>query len=108
MHCWAVLWIAALASACYVDVQSGDPPGNREIAADASPFPDDDVLRFNQIQAKGTHNSYHVAAAEPVATAHAYSHAPLWTQLDAFGVRQLELDLHLTRSGSFDPQRMHW
>jgi Phosphoinositide phospholipase C, Ca2+-dependent len=50
-------------------------------------------LRVNHLQAKGTHNSYHLAS--PAAPFHLdYSHAPLRVQLEAQGVRQFELDVH--------------
>ena len=54
----------------------------------------DDVLRIQHIQCKGTHNSYHVAKAKPLDPALAYTHAPLEVQLESQGVRQFELDLH--------------
>lgn len=55
--------------------------------------PLDDTLRINHLQAKATHNSYHLAKAGGPSE-YAYSHAPLDQQLDAQGVRGLELDLH--------------
>lgn len=61
------------------------------------------TLRLNDIQVVGTHNSYHLEAspAESVVRRNAgfddsplaYSHASLTEQLEAQGVRQLELDL---------------
>ena len=56
-------------------------------------YPLDDVLRLNQIQCEGTHNSYHIAG--PIYT---YDHPPLDQQLDE-GVRQFELDVHYTNNG---------
>jgi hypothetical protein len=56
-------------------------------------YPLDDVLRMNQVQVKGTHNSYHVRPTGYVNQDWDYSHLPLDQQLDA-GVRQFELDLH--------------
>lgn len=58
-------------------------------------------LRVNHLQAKGTHNSFHVAS--PGALSHInYSHATLREQLEAQGVRQLELDVHWrAREGRF-------
>jgi hypothetical protein len=55
-------------------------------------------LRLNHMQAKGTHNSYHVAPFLPVARALNYTHAPLDIQLSKQGVRHFELDVH--RCGS--------
>src|SRR5690606_15901228 len=63
--------------------------------AGPSPYPLDDVLRLNHVQAKGTHNSYHLEPDNPIDPSHRYSHAPLDVQLDRAGVRQFELDLHL-------------
>lgn len=63
-------------------------------------YPLDDVLRFDQLQAKGSHNSYHLEPESPFDGSHRYSHPPLDQQL-ALGVRQFELDLHLTANGVF-------
>lgn len=55
--------------------------------------PLDDTLRMNHLQAKATHNSYHLA--KPGASPEfAYTHAPLDVQLESQGVRALELDIH--------------
>jgi hypothetical protein len=51
----------------------------------------DDVLRFDQIQARGTHNSYHVQTSDLAPWA--YDHLPLDRQLGEQGVRQFELDV---------------
>jgi hypothetical protein len=61
-----------------------------------TPLPEDDVLQVNHVQAKGTHNSYHVETAGNTLADWHYTMAPLDVQLGAQGVRQLELDLHLT------------
>ncbi|MCA9489499.1 MAG: hypothetical protein KC621_06235 [Myxococcales bacterium] len=55
------------------------------------PPPLDGVLTFADLQAKGTHNSYHVATSE--AEVWDYTHAVLPTQADEQGVRQFELDV---------------
>lgn len=58
-------------------------------------YPRDDVLRLNHLQAKGTHNSYHQPTADAAQIAPLnYTHQPLDVQLDAEGVRQVELDTH--------------
>ncbi len=59
-----------------------------------TPYPNDEMLRLNQIQCKGTHNSYHQLPDEEVAPDWLYEHAPLDVQLEEFGVRQVELDVH--------------
>lgn len=61
----------------------------------------DDVLRFDHVQVKGTHNSYHQEPANPVDDSHRYSQPTLTDQLDLHHVRQLELDLHLTEQGQW-------
>lgn len=64
-------------------------PALRTTAPAAHPM--DDVLRVNQLQAEGTHNSYHVRP-EPYHPDWDYTMAPLDVQLDEQGVRKLELD----------------
>ena len=54
----------------------------------------DDVLRVNHIQAKGTHNSFHLKNAAKVIPEWDYEFAPLDVQLDKQCVRQLEIDVH--------------
>lgn len=69
-----------------------EAPSNNP-AADAGA--DDGVidLRLDQIQIKGTHNSYHIAPDMPVLDDFDYTHAPLTAQLNA-GIRQFEFDIH--------------
>ncbi len=57
--------------------------------------PSETALRLNQIQAKGTHNSYHLRPSLLLSKEWNYSHATLDRQLGAGGVRQFELDVHL-------------
>lgn len=68
----------------------------------ADRYPLDDLLRFNHVQARGTHNSYHLEPAMPFDSSHRYSHLPLDRQLGELGVRQLELDVHLHIGGHFE------
>ncbi len=63
---------------------------------DAGPtfhYAHDDTLRLNQFQAKGTHNSYHIAQPDAIKPL-AYTHAALDVQFRTQGVRQIELDTH--------------
>jgi hypothetical protein len=53
----------------------------------------DDSLRVNHLQAKATHNSYHLPPALPIG-AWNYGRAPLDEQLEREGVRGVELDVH--------------
>ncbi len=58
-------------------------------------YPNDSILRLNHLQAKGTHNSYHIEdpSTSRSIPEYRYTHKPLNQQLDA-GVRQIELDIH--------------
>ena len=60
-----------------------------------TPGPLDDSLRLHHVQALATHNSTHIEPDTVLDDSHRYTHAPLATQLDAYGVRGFELDLHL-------------
>jgi len=55
--------------------------------------PQDDILSLHDVQALGTHNSYHIEPELPL-QAWAYSHLPLDEQLGIQGVRQFELDVY--------------
>ena len=74
---------------------------------DAAPLPDayphpPESLRFNAVQAKGTHNSYHIEPANPIHDSHRYTQPPLDVQLAEHGVRQFELDVHARVEGGFN------
>lgn len=70
---------------------AGDEPGDGPNEPRRPSYPLDDVLTFADLQAKGTHNSYHVETT-PVG-AWEYTHEPLGVQLEEQGVRQFELDV---------------
>jgi hypothetical protein len=61
-----------------------------------NPYPLDGVLRLQDVQMLGTHNSYHVRPTDrrvaPTEPAN-YTHPPLDVQLSRQGVRSLELDV---------------
>lgn len=61
-------------------------------------YPMDDVLRMNHVQAKATHNSYHVETAGNTLAEWRYTHAPLDVQLESQGVRAVELDTRLVEA----------
>ena len=67
------------------------------VRADVDPYPQDDTLRLNHVQAIGTHNSDHLLSPlypnGPPAMFD-YEHAPLDVQLDEQGVRKFELDVY--------------
>jgi hypothetical protein len=57
-------------------------------------YPLDSDLAFQDLQTKGSHNSYHLETTDGLIPEWEYSHAPLSTQLATQGIRQLELDLY--------------
>jgi len=77
------------------DDHGGDDDDDSDDDDDAQypDYPNDDRLRLNHLQAKGTHNSYHVQREGWSYPEHKYTHEPLDVQLD-LGVRQFELDVH--------------
>lgn len=62
----------------------------------------DDQLGLHQVQALGTHNSYHIEPAQPADDSHRYTQPPLEEQLDLYGVRQMEWDVHLHQDGHYE------
>jgi hypothetical protein len=58
--------------------------------------PQDDALRLDHLQAKSTHNSYHLEPEGNTLDDWRYSHLPLDRQLEEQGVRQVELDLRFS------------
>ncbi len=61
------------------------------------PYPLDDVLRLNQIQVLGTHNSYHRRPSTEIPGDWTdYEHPPLDVQLGEEGIRSVELDVSNT------------
>ncbi|MBZ0270648.1 phosphatidylinositol-specific phospholipase C1-like protein [bacterium] len=60
---------------------------------DSVEYPNDDELTINDVQALGTHNSYHIEPPFFPWPDYLYTDAPLDEQLD-IGVRQFELDIH--------------
>jgi hypothetical protein len=81
-----VLAVAALAAAGASTAARAAEPAGR-----GGPPP-----RLNDLQARGTHNSYHRDPGFPgrEQVGWDYSHAPLAAQLEELGVRQVELDVH--------------
>ena len=61
-----------------------------------------DALRLNQLQLRGTHNSYHQRPALVLHATHDYQQPSLTDQLTIHGIRQFELDVHLSAEGSFE------
>jgi hypothetical protein len=105
-----LLGIAAAALVAVAACQSAESdPGRPAGPDDRDEVGEGALLRFNQIQVLGSHNSYHVQP-EPALldTLHStlgdqargfeYTHRPLADELDA-GVRQVELDVFLDDPG---------
>src|SRR3954471_7831921 len=114
MHRTVTRRIVAVLVVLLVACSSG---GGRSAASSApKSYPHDDELRLNQIQTVGSHNSYHVQA-EPklfealkgfsadLANSVEYTHAPLDTQFDTSGVRQIELDVFADPAGGLYASR---
>jgi hypothetical protein len=107
----AVAVLLATVSAC-----SGGGGGARGSSSAPPTYPHDDTLRLNQIQALGTHNSYHVQADQKLfdalksfdaslAASIEYSHPPLDEQFDNEGIRQIELDVFADPAGGLYAHR---
>lgn len=105
-HISVLAAMMALAPAC--SSESNPPPASTPDAALPSGpvtrprrdfgYPMDDVLRMNHVQAKATHNSYHVETAGNTLAEWKYNHAPLDVQLESQGVRAVELDTRLVEA----------
>jgi hypothetical protein len=77
------------------------PAGCSARTAEVTPYPRDNQLRINQLQAVATQNSYHLRpSGQAVVPKWDYAYPPLNRQLDE-GVRALELDVHYATDGSF-------
>ncbi|MBM4357696.1 MAG: hypothetical protein FJ096_06250 [Deltaproteobacteria bacterium] len=90
--------VAITLAACGGSATTPSPP-----PSDVQPsydYPKDDQLRLDHLQAKATHNSYHVEPPNNDLQAWNYTHLPLDRQLDEQGVRQVELDLYF-EEGTF-------
>ena len=93
------VWMVALAVCAGCPSEPPDGPGP-PIWSPTHPL--DDVLRVNQLQAEGTHNSYHLFPNSDVVPDWQYEHAPLDVQLGEQGVRQFELDTYWNDGGFFE------
>lgn len=81
-------WLTISACLCGLANQAcGDGDGPTQAA-----YPRDNELRMNQLQLKGTHNSYHIPQDPPPVPELAYGFDPLDVQLESQGVRKFELD----------------
>src|SRR5690606_9018207 len=83
--------VTADASPATCPAPLGTPAARAPVSGVEHPL--DEVLRIHHLQAKGTHNSYHIAPPRAPGVWD-YTHAPLDVQLGAQGVRKVELDLY--------------
>lgn len=75
----------------------------------------DDLVRLNQVQVIGTHNSYHIQPKEPLFSTvltlddqfleWEYTHVPLGEQFEFQGIRQIELDVYADPEGGLYAER---
>lgn len=94
-----LLWLALACKGAPTD--TGPAPICGGAQGEVPVLPRDGALRLNQVQAMGTHNSYHIAPDTLLDASHAYTLPPLDEQA-ALGVRQFELDVHRRNEGGFD------
>lgn len=88
--------LARFLAACWLLGCSG-PAREGPLNEDPQPaydYPLDGELRLDHLQAKSTHNSYHVEPPKNDLLAWSYTHLPLDRQFEELGVRHIELDLH--------------
>jgi hypothetical protein len=71
-------------------------------APTGAPATDGEAAALDELVLKGTHNSYHVWPWLAVHPRHRYQHESLRVQLEHQGVRAMELDLHLNKSGRYE------
>ncbi|MES2644534.1 MAG: Ca2+-dependent phosphoinositide-specific phospholipase C [Myxococcota bacterium] len=91
-----LLWILACSGPDGApDTAPDDVPVSCDLAG-----PMDDVLTIADVQALGTHNSYHIEPDTVLDASHAYTQPTLDAQADV-GVRAFELDVHLGEDGVF-------
>jgi hypothetical protein len=105
--------LAVLGAAVAPSAGASTGPAGRSLDLPPVSHPHDDELRINELQAVGTHNSYHLpphpafvaglnAILPGVADFWLYEHRPLPEQFGDLGIRQIELDI------SADPEGGHY
>ena len=76
---------------------SAEEPGTDAGPSLPAAHPLDDVLLTSQLQALGSHNSYHIEPPGNTLDDWRYTHLPLDRQLDEQGLRKFELDIYYDR-----------
>ena len=99
MRMWMMVWVAMGCRSTGDAVGPVDTGPTTTFSVPTGHYPLDDVLRYNHVQARGTHNSTHIEPEFPVDPSHEYTHLALSDQLQLQGVRQFELDLHYRNDG---------
>lgn len=87
------LLLLSLLAAC--SAKSDDSAVTNGNERPPNPHTLDDLLTWADYQVLGTHNSTHIEPEAPVHESHYYTHPPLDEQLEVYGVRGFELDVHL-------------
>lgn len=108
-HSRGLSWVCSAAITLSLAILAGCGGGDEGVPQNPLPpplptfdYPQDDVLRLNHIQMKGTHNSYHIAPEDGI-DPWRYTHAALDIQLGSQGVRKVELDIHYNEgAGHFE------
>ena len=85
--------MAVLAAILVLSSMLGGCLGTDLIPSVTDDSPDEDPLRMNHLQMKGTHNSYHVEPIFSPTREYMYTHQELGVQASDLGVRQFELDV---------------
>ena len=85
--------MAVLAAILVLSSMLGGCLGTDLIPSLTDDSPDEDPLRMNHLQMKGTHNSYHVEPIFSPTREYMYTHQELGVQASDLGVRQFELDV---------------
>jgi hypothetical protein len=97
MRGFLAFWCATGALACSAKSSDSGVADTRP----PNPHSLDDVLGWDDLQVLGTHNSSHIQPDSPVHDSHYYTHPPLDEQLELYGVRGFELDIHLHETDGF-------
>lgn len=106
LRLFPIIVLGVLLWSCSSNVEVVESPSSTEAEGVSEPagsspadYPKDGILRLNHLQVKGTHNSYHRRPAFSLVREHAYEQAPLDVQLEEYGVRVVELDVHPSARG---------
>ena len=91
----SLLLVLLLLTGCVTGPDDDDSTANDDDQANDDDSSPPSSLTLDEVQARCTHNSYHIEPDLPFDASHRYTHASLDVQLEEQGVRGFELDLHL-------------